>query len=98
MYDKVQRHWRREIGRPAGTAGTGGTGRTGGRLIEAQDRLAWTTDMAVVVSQGQNEIVRVAAKGLDIRPHRKRMVEEDLDEKFKDPDDPCGWSSSAPCG
>jgi type I restriction enzyme R subunit len=27
-------------------------------------------------------------KGLDIKPHRKRMIEEDLDEKFKDPSDP----------
>jgi type I restriction enzyme R subunit len=30
----------------------------------------------------------MAKKGLDIRPHRKRMVEEDLEQKFKDPDDP----------
>ncbi len=44
--------------------------------------------MAVVVSQGQNEIADMQAKGLDILPHRKRMVEEDLDTKFKDPDDP----------
>ncbi len=44
--------------------------------------------MAVVVSQGQNEIADMKAKGLDILPHRKRMVEEDLDTKFKDPDDP----------
>ena len=28
------------------------------------------------------------AKGLDIRPHRKRIVNEPMDEKFKDPDDP----------
>jgi type I restriction enzyme, R subunit len=28
------------------------------------------------------------AKGLDMAPHRKRMVKEDLDTKFKDPDDP----------
>jgi type I restriction enzyme R subunit len=27
-------------------------------------------------------------KGLDIKPHRKRMIEEDLDEKFKDPENP----------
>ena len=27
-------------------------------------------------------------KGLDIRPHRKRMVKEDLETKFKNPDDP----------
>ena len=26
--------------------------------------------------------------GLDITPHRQRMLTEDLDERFKDPDDP----------
>jgi len=56
----------------------------------AQAELKWLheTDMAVVVSQGQNEIADMAAKGLDIRPHRERMVTEDLDEKFKAPADP----------
>jgi len=56
----------------------------------AQAELEWLheTDMAVVVSQGQNEIADMAAKGLDIRPHRERMVKEDLDEKFKAPADP----------
>ena len=29
-------------------------------------------------------------RGLDIKPHRKRMVEEKLEEKFKDPQDPLG--------
>ena len=47
-----------------------------------------STDMAVVVSQSQNEIKELGDKGLDIRPHRKRMVEEDLDERFKDDSDP----------
>jgi len=46
------------------------------------------TDIAVVVSQGQNEIADMQAKGLDIRHHRARMVREDLEKKFKDPDDP----------
>jgi len=46
------------------------------------------TEMAVVVSQSQNEIADMEAAGLDIRPHRARMNEEDLDERFKDPDDP----------
>ena len=44
--------------------------------------------MAVVVSQAQNEIDDMRQKGLDIRPHRERMVKEDLDKKFKDEDDP----------
>jgi len=45
------------------------------------------TDMALVVSQSQNEIANMKAKGLDILTHRKRMASEDLDEKFKDPGD-----------
>jgi len=44
--------------------------------------------MAVVVSQSQNEVEDMRKKGLDITPHRKRMLTEDLDTKFKDPDDP----------
>jgi len=45
-------------------------------------------DMAVVVSQSQNEVDTFKKKGLDIAPHRLRMVKEDLDTKFKDPKDP----------
>lgn len=46
------------------------------------------TDMAVVLSPGQNEIEQMAELGIDIVPHRKRMNEEKLDEKFKDTNDP----------
>lgn len=45
-------------------------------------------DMAVIVSQGQNEIDDLKKKGLDILPHRARMQSEDLEAKFKDKDDP----------
>ena len=45
-----------------------------------------TTDMALIVSPGQNEIEQMKKHGLDIVPHRKRMNESQppLDEKFKD--------------
>jgi type I restriction enzyme R subunit len=46
------------------------------------------TDMAVVVSPGQNEIEQMAELGINIVPHRKRMNDEKLDEKFKDTADP----------
>lgn len=46
------------------------------------------TDMAVVVSQGQNEVELFKKKGLDIAPHRQRMIKEDLDTRFKDDKDP----------
>jgi len=47
-----------------------------------------TADMALIVSPGQNEIAQMASRGLDIAPHRKRMNDETLAEKFKDPEDP----------
>src|SRR5258707_3361589 len=54
------------------------------------DKIAYmeTTDMAVVGSQSQNEIDEFRQKGLDIITHRKRMLNEDLETKFKDANDP----------
>ncbi len=54
------------------------------------ERLMWLRelDMAVVVSQGQNEVDDLRKKGLDILPHRERMQQEDLETKFKNKDDP----------
>ncbi len=43
-------------------------------------------DMAVVVSQGQNEIADMEEFEIDMRPLRARMQREDLETKFKDPD------------
>ncbi len=55
--------------------------------LASRIELMETTDMAVVVSQGQNELRDIDARGLDIRPHRERMIREDLAAKFKDPTD-----------
>ena len=80
MYDKVQKHWQKNLLELRAAPST----------EESEKRIAWLeeTDMAVVVSQGQNEIAELAAKGLDIRPHRQRILAEDLETKFKDPHDP----------
>ena len=56
--------------------------------LASRIELMETTDMAVVVSQSQNELKMLDDQGLDIRPHRERMNREDLAEKFKDADDP----------
>ncbi len=62
------------------------------RMAELKQRLdvLTSTDMAVIVSPGQNEIEQMQTLGLDIEPHRKRMNESQpgLDEKFKDTEDP----------
>ncbi|MHB8309859.1 MAG: type I restriction enzyme endonuclease domain-containing protein, partial [Metallibacterium sp.] len=86
MYDKVQVHWKAEIARlQAALKQARGDAR---EALIARIRLMQTTDMAVVVSQGQNEVEDLRAKGLEITPHRQRLLKEKLDEKFKDEADP----------
>ena len=86
MYDKVQKHWQQYIKHLKSEMTT----QTGSERIFFEERIRYMeeTDMAVVVSPGQNEIDDLSQKGADIRPHRTRMNAEDLDTKFKDSDDP----------
>lgn len=56
--------------------------------LDEQIKFMEETEMAVVLSQSQNEIAEMHEVGLDITPHRRRMLEEDLGERFKDPTDP----------
>jgi type I restriction enzyme R subunit len=86
MYDKVREAWAKELAaREKQYAEAPEEARTG-----LAERLDWmrSVDMAVVVSQGQNEIDDLKQKGLDILPHRERMQKEDLESKFKDANDP----------
>jgi type I restriction enzyme R subunit len=86
MYDKVQKYWKLYLKDLQV------------KLVKCKDsekkeleekiKFMEETDMAVVVSQSQNEIEDFKKKGLDIAVHRKRIVKEDLDKKFKDSDDP----------
>ena len=86
MYDKVQKYWKRFIeGLKSEMASQSSSER-----IFFQERIRYMeeTDMAVVVSLGQNEIDDLSQKGVDITPHRARMNTEDLDTQFKDPENP----------
>jgi type I restriction enzyme R subunit len=92
MYDKVEKHWKTHIVELRNEMKTAD--------LETRDELKKTiermqkTDMAVVVSQSQNEIEDLRKRGVDIMPHRRRMnkgrtdEKEKLDDKFKDPKDP----------
>ena len=80
MYDKVQKYWRLKLEELKGKLPTAPNQ---AELQELINRLE-ATDMAVIVSQSQNEIEDLRAKGVEIKPHRERMVSEDLEEKFKD--------------
>lgn len=86
MYDKVQAHWKDYLTRLQTELPSAPEEQR--EALKHKIEVLGKADMAVVVSQGQNEVKELADKGLDIIPHRKRMVEEDLDEKFKDASDP----------
>jgi type I restriction enzyme R subunit len=90
VHDKVAAEWKAERERVVSELANYGL--TIGRKAELDKRLDVlnTTDMAVIVSAGQNEIPQMKKLGLDIEPHRRRMIDSDprLDEKFKDTDDP----------
>jgi type I restriction enzyme R subunit len=87
MYDKVKARWKTTINELKATKDKTTDVE---RENELQAQIDWmeSTDMAVVVSQAQNEAEEFRKKGVDIVPHRRRMVMEDMDKKFKDEDDP----------
>ncbi|MCC6680492.1 MAG: type I restriction endonuclease subunit R [Phycisphaeraceae bacterium] len=86
MYDKVQKYWKVYLKKLQADLKT--TAPAIRPVIEEKIKFMRTMDMAVVVSQSQNEVEEMKKKGVDIVPHRKRMVAEDMDKKFKDSDDP----------
>jgi type I restriction enzyme R subunit len=86
MYIRVQASWQRRIEQLRAAVET--ADELSREAMEFKLAELEQTDMAVVVSASQNEHTELAAKGVDIVPHRTRMVNEDLDTKFKDPDDP----------
>jgi type I restriction enzyme R subunit len=95
MHDLVRAAWQAEQQRVEGELAKG-------LVLEVseqqrlQERLVIlrSTDMALVVSPGQNEIEQMRTLGerlgvpLDIVPHRTRMQAENLEERFKDSKDP----------
>ncbi len=87
MYDKVQKYWLRYLESLNAQLANATSEEEQKRL---QEKISYMeeTDMAVVISQSQNEAEDMSQKGLDIVPHRERMIREDLETKFKDPKDP----------
>lgn len=87
MLERVRHYWQAAIGeletRIAST-----TQEQERQALTAKYHFMRETDMAVVISQSQNEIDFFRKQGIDILPHRQRMVNEALDEKFKRAEDP----------
>ena len=90
MHDKVKKHWAAETARVQKELGRYDLPKAEQAALQQRLEVLTTTDTAVIVSPGQNEIEQMKKLGIDIEPHRKRMNESQpgLDEKFKDTEDP----------
>ncbi len=87
MYNKVQKYWKQYLASLQEQQRLSKDADERGMLAT---RIAYMleTDMAVMISASQNEDTLFAQKGLDILPHRKRIVKDGLEEKFKDAQNP----------
>ena len=86
MYDLVRKYWDKEIEKLEAQIRTAGQQET----QELERKLAWMreTEMAVVISQEQNEIQTFQKWKLDIKTHREKMEKRELDKEFKDTENP----------
>lgn len=86
MYDLVQKYWAEEIEYLENDMKLA----TQQEAQELSRKLKWMkeTEMAVVISQEQNEIQTFQKWGLDIKVHRQKMEKRELDKEFKDAANP----------
>lgn len=85
MYNYVQEYWQKEIKALRKHIEKEPSQQ---EVQEMKRKLQWMeeTEMAVVVSQEQNEIQTFKKWRLDIIPHREKMEKRELDKEFKDAD------------
>ena len=85
MYEYVQEYWQKEIALLEEQIAKSTSQQ---EVQELNRKLKWMqeTEMAVVVSQEQNEVQTFQKWGLDILPHRAMMEKRELDKEFKDKD------------
>ena len=86
MFNYVQEYWKKEIEQLKQQLKTA----TQQEAQELSRKIDWMerTEMAVVVSQEQNEIQTFKKWGLDIQYHREKMEKRELDKEFKDAENP----------
>ena len=87
MYNLVQEYWKQAIQELEAKVLTTYDQQV---ALEMQRQLKWMkeTEMAVVISEEQNEETTFKKWGLDIIPHRTKMNKRELDKEFKDSDNP----------
>ena len=86
MYNFVQEYWKEEI--KILKAQLKHTSQQESQELERKIKWMEETEMAVVISQEQNEIQTFKKWGLDIKTYRTKMEKRELDKEFKDSKNP----------
>ena len=86
MYNYVQEYWKEKIESLKASLKDASQQ----EVLELKRKIKWMeeTEMAVVVSQEQNEVQTFKKWNLDIKTHRTKMEKRELDKEFKDSKNP----------
>ncbi len=86
MYELAMKYWAEKIQELEDDLKTA----TQQEAQELARKIQWMkeTEMAVIISQEQNEIQTFNNWGLDILPHREKMEKREMDKEFKDSENP----------
>lgn len=87
MYNLIQKHWavyvsdlKKQIEKA--------TDQQEERNLQQKLKKVEETEVCVIVSSEQNEVDKFRKMELEIAPHRKKMVERNLEKEFKDAENP----------
>ena len=86
MFNLAQKYWALKIKEIESSLAEA----TQQEYMEITRKLEWmkNTEMAVIISQEQNEIATFEKWGLDIKSHRSKMEKREMDKEFKDSENP----------
>lgn len=87
MYEFVQEYWVEYLKELKGRVDNAEDQQEAQELQRKYDKVL-ETEVCVVVSGEQNEVDKFRKLGLDIKTHRQKMVDRDLEKQFKDPEHP----------
>lgn len=87
MYELIMKYWPLYLKELEGRIATVTDQQEAQELQRKYDKVA-ETEVCVVVSSEQNEVDKFKKMNLDIEPHRRKMVERNLEKEFKDAENP----------
>ena len=87
MYDLIMKYWPDYLAELKSRIENAEDQQEAQELQRKYDKVA-ASEVCIVVSSEQNEVDKFKKLGLDIGPHRRKIVDRNLEKEFKDPENP----------